>query len=62
MTWLRYIDCEDNYCEFPSLETQDAQLNPWQISAQSVDVEVNVNVAPNVSESRADARTKDEDD
>lgn len=57
-----YIDSGEDYYELPSSEAHDALLNPRQSSSQLVDVEVNVNVASNVDESRTDAMPEDEDD
>lgn len=60
--WSHYIDSEEVYYGLPLLETQDVLLKPWRDPAQSVGVEVNAEVAPNVDESRIDAVPKDDDD
>lgn len=44
------------------LEAQDALINLRHSPAQSVDVEVNANVAPNVDVPRVDSVLGDEDD
>lgn len=58
--WLRLTGSVDDCYKFLSLEAQDALSNSRQSPAQSVDVEVNPILAPNVDESRMNTMPEDD--
>lgn len=60
--WLRYIDNKEDYYKELSLEAQDVPVNRQQSPVQSVDLEVNAKVVPDVDKSRAEVVPKDEED